>query len=105
MKKDNTAEIVVMDIDVPKNLKNEISLINRRPEEERDQYHDTFRRAFTTYCHGLLPSYSAYKGVMVKMKVGNSEPVWVVMNERGLPDYAKVPENHKISFLRDLEFS
>ncbi|NIO44875.1 MAG: hypothetical protein GTN36_04980 [Candidatus Aenigmarchaeota archaeon] len=108
MNEDNKiTKIVLMDIDVPRRIEKNVRGANKNlhlvPEEEKDDYHENFQTAFREYLKGHLPFDSVYEGVMVRIRVGSSEPVWVVMNRKGPPNYVNVTGKIKISNLRGLE--
>ena len=109
MKEDNQiTKILIMDVDVPRRTEKGIREANENlhlvPEEERDDYRENFQTAFREYLEGCLPFDSIYEGVMVKMRVGDLDPVWVVMNRNGPPDYVNITGKIKISNLEELEF-
>ena len=86
----NTTErtkILVMDIEVPERVAVNAHAVNRNehllsPEdiaEGPDGCCGDFKGAFREYLNERLCSDSIYVGVKVKIKLGNREPIWVIM--------------------------
>jgi hypothetical protein len=104
-------KIVVLDIEIPKEVEENAHGINENyhllAPEDIEEYPDMccgdFQGAFGQYLRGQLCSDSIYRGVKVKMKVGNGEPVWVTMNTEGPPEHVKIPKKYKIFKRKELE--
>ena len=105
-----------MSIDVPQEVKdnakntnnsNPLLLFLKENPEESCEYPcmccRDFKGAFSQYLMGQLCSDSPYIGVRVNVKVGDSKPVWLRMESRGIPKDLTLPEDYTISNLRGLE--
>lgn len=102
-------KIVVLDIDIPKKVEENAHGVNENYnllapediEEGPDMCCDNFKDAFREYLKARLCSDSLYRGVKVKMKIGNAEPVWIRMDTSSPP--FDMPRKYKISNSKGLE--
>ena len=105
------AKVIVLDIDVPEYVKENARKGNGSSNPLVEENDDVipcsrcgdFKGAFGEYLISMLCSDSPYVGVKVKVKVGNSEPVWLRMDTRG-PPYGLIPAYRKISSSKGLIF-